>query len=64
MKQYSVKLKQEVTASVVVNADNKTDAKEIVQELIEDNKMQHLILPDDLEGIGCQDWKVDYIEEY
>ena len=64
MKQYQVNLKQEVTASVVVNADNKTEAKEIAQELIEDNKMQHLINPNDLEGIGCEDWRVGDVNEY
>ena len=64
MKQYSVNLKQEIKANVLINADNKTEAKEIAEELISDSKMQHLIDPDNLEEVGCEDWKVDFVDEY
>ena len=63
MKKYEITLKQEVEATLIFKADNKTEAKELVEELIEDNKMQHLI-DVDIEGLECDEWKVKSVEEY
>ena len=63
MKDYKVRIKQDVTASLNIKADNKAEAKEVVEELIESSKIQHLI-DVDVEGLECDEWSVKSVEDY
>ena len=62
MKEYEVTLKQTVEGTLVLKADNKTEAKEIVKELVDDNKIQHLIK--DVEDLECDGWEIQSVEDY
>ena len=69
MKSYKVTLTQKVEGELVLQADNKTDAKEIINDLIRDNKMQNLITDMDgdfinNENLECDGWEIDLVEEY
>lgn len=62
MKEYEVTMKQELTGTIVIKADTKTEAKELVNELIDNDKMQHLI--QDVEELSCGAWEVKSVEDY
>ena len=62
MKEYEVAMKQELTGIIVIKADTKTEAKELVNELIDNDKMQHLI--QDVEELSCGNWEVKAVEDY
>ena len=71
MKEYVVKLKQEIVVEgqVVIQADNKTDAKEVINDLIEDSKIQNLITDGDGDfikdnNLECDEWKITSVEDY
>ena len=62
MKNYEVTLKQTVEGTLLIKADNKTEAKEVVETLIDGSKMQHLI--QDVEDLECDGWEIKSIEDY
>lgn len=69
MKSYRVALTQKVEGELVLQAENKTDAKEIINDLIADNKMQNLIMDIngdfiDNENLECDAWEIELVEEY
>ena len=69
MKSYKVTLTQKVEGELVLQADNKTDAKEIINDLIRDNKIQNLITDMDgdfinNENLECDAWEIELVEEY
>lgn len=71
MKEYKVCLKQEkvVEGIVIIQADNKTHAKEVINDMIEASVMQNIITDDDGDFINhdnleCEEWKIDCIEDY
>lgn len=63
MKEYEITLEQSVEGTLLVKADTKAEAKEIAKELIDDNKMQHLIRNVD-EDLECDGWTVKSVEDY
>ena len=62
MKEYEVTLEQKVTGTMVIKAKNKAEAKEVVEELVSNFKMQHLI--QDVEELACDNWDVVSINDY
>lgn len=63
MKNHKVTIKQDIETTLQIKADTKAEAKEVVESLIEDNKIQHLI-DVDVEGLECDEWKVKAVEDY
>ena len=62
MKNYAVTLKQTVEGTMLIKADNKTEAKEVVEALVDGSKMQYLI--QDVEDLECDRWEIKLIEDY
>lgn len=63
MKEYEVILKQEVEGTLLIKADTKAEAKVLIQELINDSKMQHLIQDVD-NDLDCESWEIKSVEDY
>ena len=62
MKRYAVQLKQDVTSTMFLNAENKVEAKRIANDIIEDCVAENFVDPDFTENINHDYWNVSCIE--
>ena len=71
MKEYKVFLKQEkiVEGEIIIQADNKTHAKEVIKDMTEATVIQNLIQDEDGDfikddNLECDEWKIESVEDY
>ena len=62
MKRYAVQLKQEVTATMFLNAETKAEAKQLTEDIIEDCSAENFVDPDFTEEINHDYWDVKNVE--
>ena len=62
MKEYRVTMEQSVTGTLLIKADTKGEAKEVVEDLVDSNKMQYLI--QDISAVDCEEWNIKSVEDY
>ncbi len=62
MKEYKVTIKQEVETEIKIRTNSEDEAQEVVESLISDDKIQHLI-DDEEDLLECDEWEVDNVEE-